>query len=490
MEPAYPNVDIAAELLSVHTSECSFHAADPASLDLRTNWWLFQKNAYSRKPQINVILSIFNTSMMFVGFFLYLVTWWKPIFLLPIVTDILLNCLALYLYVRFPLIFHVPHNSSKRVIFREARFLVLKLAVLILMYFSFQEFRSIPLCVSMLTILLTIVVLDFRRWYDIVYDSVFNLMGMATLMLAYFKLVGEIPITWNQVLILYYVTAWGVAIIFVIELVIFVLLILIEVTTRARGISLKVALLNAILIWNFFFFALTYFEIYEFVTERSSEESLYKLKLILLSSVAYFIIHGAVVVVYHENLNKVGSGATEGEDVLEHKKGLNYILNIMKTTPTYFVPNPEKSRVASPDRDLSQNPQKAAVTKAGGESEDSDEDSENNQDHMCIICYEHQANCVIFPCLHSGTCRDCSITVLKKDKKCMICRVWIEKICVTQQVDKENYKVVEELTMIGSTSKKSQRSNISSLPSMNTPQNVHFRHSTGNMLTIPQRNHA
>src|SRR3990167_3199808 len=177
MEPVYPNANIAAELLSVHSSECSFHAADPASLDPSTNWWLFKKNAYSRKPQINVILSIFSTSMIFVSFYLYLLTWQKELFLLPILTDIVLNCLALYFYVKFPLIFHVPQNSSKRVIFREARFLVLKSVVLVLICISFGGTRSTPLCIVMLGVLLTIVVLDFRRWYDIVYDSVFNLMG-------------------------------------------------------------------------------------------------------------------------------------------------------------------------------------------------------------------------------------------------------------------------------------------------------------------------
>lgn len=487
MEPAYPNVDIAAELLSVHSSDCSFHAADPAALDQSTNWWLFKKNAYSRKPQINVILSIFNTSMIFVSFFLYLWTWSKAVFILPIVMDILLNILALHLYVRFPLIFHVPQNSARKVIFREARFLALKSVVLFLIYLSLHGTRSTPLCLAMLISLTTIVVLDFRRWYDIVYDSVFNLLGMVTLLLAYSKEVGEVPITWNQVLVLYYITAWGVAIIFVLELVVFLLLILIEVTTRTQGISLKVAMLNAILIWNFFFFALTYFEIYEFATEEADESSVYRLKLILLSSVGYFIIHGAVVVVFHESLNRVGSGATEGEDVLEHKKGLNYILNIMRTTPTYFVPNAEKSAAASPEKELSQMPAKGAKDKEA-DSDDSD-DPDNENDHMCIICCEVQANCVIFPCLHSGTCRDCSITVLKKDKKCMICRVWIEKICVTQQVDKENYKVVEELTMIGSTSKRSQRSNISSIPSMYQSSPIIYRNSTGNMLAVPAPHH-
>ena len=40
----------------------------------------------------------------------------------------------------------------------------------------------------------------------------------------------------------------------------------------------------------------------------------------------------------------------------------------------------------------------------------------------CIICFSKKVNCFFLPCGHSGTCMDCSLSILKTTSKCHICR--------------------------------------------------------------------
>ena len=51
-----------------------------------------------------------------------------------------------------------------------------------------------------------------------------------------------------------------------------------------------------------------------------------------------------------------------------------------------------------------------------------------DDDNLCIICFEKEANAVIMDCGHGGICYDCALENWKKGDNCVICRGNIEQI--------------------------------------------------------------
>lgn len=397
--------------------------------------WIFTKNQYSRKPQINVILSILSTSTIFLSFYLFIITKSEYFVCMPVAVDVSLNAICLYLYNRHPLVFRVRRDKVSTVIKKELIFISIKVAISAVMLATIHFNKGGVLSVVMLLGLCSsIVVLDCTRGYDQICDSVFNLLGMSTLILAWTKLYVYPQMSWQTVLIFYFLSAWFTGIVFVIEFCIFIFLILYELTLKKRSISLKVALLHTILTFNFLFFSLSYFGIVNYFDGRETILGI-PLEYVLVGSVVYFIVHGGVVVGCGKELDEVTRAGRGGEHI-EERKGLNYILNMMRSTPTFFVANNENTG--------------ATETKDSARKVSDDDPSleqYSSQPAECIICCERMANCVIFDCMHSGSCRECSLSMLKKNKACMICRKPIAKICVVEQKSLSEYKVIEELVL-------------------------------------------
>ena len=57
----------------------------------------------------------------------------------------------------------------------------------------------------------------------------------------------------------------------------------------------------------------------------------------------------------------------------------------------------------------------------------------------CSICYAKPSDCVFFACGHGGVCYSCGLEIMKKKKKCHICRSIIEEVIQIQQNERAAY---------------------------------------------------
>ena len=397
-----------------------FEEPDPADY-LEQTVWLLKKNQYSRKPRINVILSIFTTALTFLTMCIYIMTLWKYIIILPIFGDIVLTGVSIHLYKKYPLVFGVQAREVKATIRKEAYLFVIKTVLIFLITLNLMiNAKSIASCLLLSLLCMSMIFIDCRRTYDTVYDSVFNFMGITTLMFTWFKIYGGAEVSWRGVFIFYYITAWFTCVIFLINAAIYVFLGLYEVFTKSINIRFKIGLLHLFLALNFAFVSMAYFGVSDYFDPRA--RYFIDIRIVLSLSVVYFILHGFVVIYFDEELNQVFVAAEQGT-MIKERKGLNYVLNMIRATPTFFIQSPR-----------------------GSMKFDENDDEINEKDSDCIICCTDKANCVIFKCMHSGICRNCCVNLLKKDQNCMLCRKPISKICVTERLNIHEYKVIEEIS--------------------------------------------
>lgn len=67
------------------------------------------------------------------------------------------------------------------------------------------------------------------------------------------------------------------------------------------------------------------------------------------------------------------------------------------------------------------------------------------EEKMCVICFFHESETIVEPCLHGGMCKSCAKDVLKKMGTCMFCRKKIEKIYIIKIKDSK-IEVTGEIT--------------------------------------------
>lgn len=101
---------------------------------------------------------------------------------------------------------------------------------------------------------------------------------------------------------------------------------------------------------------------------------------------------------------------------------VNKFLNFMQVTPGYYAEADNKV--------------------APGQAEGGEE-----HDGLCMICYAQESNCLMMPCRHSGICKDCSMSTLKKKPECVFCRKPIEKFCVIKAAESGGLEVMEEIEL-------------------------------------------
>jgi Zinc finger, C3HC4 type (RING finger) len=114
----------------------------------------------------------------------------------------------------------------------------------------------------------------------------------------------------------------------------------------------------------------------------------------------------------------------EPEEVFKVSKPskMNKFLNFMQVTPGYYT---------------------EAENKVGpGQS-----DAADDHDGLCMICYAQESNCLLMPCRHSGICKDCSMSTLKKKPECVFCRKPVEKFCVIKAAESGGLEVIEEIEL-------------------------------------------
>jgi hypothetical protein len=76
--------------------------------------------------------------------------------------------------------------------------------------------------------------------------------------------------------------------------------------------------------------------------------------------------------------------------------------------------------------------------------------SEKDDDKICIICCENQADAVIMGCGHGGVCYKCALESCQKSDKCFMCRKKVEKVLhiATNKIPKLNLIKVLSATKI------------------------------------------
>jgi hypothetical protein len=67
------------------------------------------------------------------------------------------------------------------------------------------------------------------------------------------------------------------------------------------------------------------------------------------------------------------------------------------------------------------------------------DESKTVGDEKCTICFDHKCDIVISPCLHSGLCKGCCISSLKRTKKCPFCRIEVTKCMQVEHIEANSY---------------------------------------------------
>mmetsp|Transcript_31650 Transcript_31650/g.28784 ORF Transcript_31650/g.28784 Transcript_31650/m.28784 type:complete len:82 (-) Transcript_31650:50-295(-) len=58
----------------------------------------------------------------------------------------------------------------------------------------------------------------------------------------------------------------------------------------------------------------------------------------------------------------------------------------------------------------------------------------NDEENLCFVCYEREANTLFLNCGHGGMCYECAETCWKKQNGCSTCRKKIEKMVTLETV--------------------------------------------------------
>lgn len=96
-------------------------------------------------------------------------------------------------------------------------------------------------------------------------------------------------------------------------------------------------------------------------------------------------------------------------------------------------------------------PKQVGQSRFGKEAEKSEkeeepvEDSVDEYEGLCFICFANPSNCVFLDCGHGGVCLDCAMDTIKKNNICSLCRetvVQIIEIDTSREIRNGVYKVL------------------------------------------------
>jgi hypothetical protein len=326
--------------------------------------------------------------------------------------EIVLDVWGLYLYHEHPKVFKAEKIEYRNILFLEAISITIKVVVLGVMVLA--NHSSVVLSLSPVLLLACFsgyLWSECLREYDDLYDSIFSLVSMV-----------EMPL--EAVFLIYRLIGWLTAIVFMLHVTFLLVMFASELLYRKGFITIKKGVLSIILSFNYFFYTLTYFAAVDYSIGRSRAYGI-PISSVVVVSCVYLAAHGVLVLVYHRQLDQASTWKTPAQDAEVEFKDLTYMINLVKSTPTYFVSPATMSHL----------PSMRAANKGPVESDE------------CLICCVAKANCIVFDCMHTGACRDCCIQELKRTDRCMICRRPVSKIAVTVQVSDTEYKVVEEITL-------------------------------------------
>ena len=337
--------------------------------------------------------------------------------MIPFYFEIAYHAISIFIYQSYPLSYELGLNDHKKMYINEVSLIVFKAALVLICYLNLEQ-KSVWFFWMCLLLTLLIGVANTRSGYQPVFDPVVcftNLFLLCFLCLFLMKVNGVADVGWVVVFLGQLIA--GYLALFAFSIAILGWTCLAGVLLFGRQFRFLLLGMTLAMILNLLIFAAVMLGAIR-LADPSRIQWIGNYTSILYTAIAYHVVYVLVVLFFGDEVNL--QALTNPENKVERKTGLNYILNIMQVTPTYFA---------------TQGTPAAANQTPGAEGETSE----------CIICCTNPSNCVIFDCMHSGVCSECADNVLKKNSKCMICRKQISKIAVVQKQSDNQYLVTDEI---------------------------------------------
>ena len=384
-----------------------------------TRPFLLSQNRALGKMNIRIILSALLIATLLGSLLAYYYKRDARVLFIPMIADLIAQTIAIILYCAYPIDFQLSPIRQREMISKELGFMTAKILMIIVCYMSLtkrEQYLAWAGLIIAFMILLTTASIDYSEAYDSLF-KLSNCLILLTVVLLLFRIHTnpQQSLTWTFIGQL--VLGWLLMAGFVIACLAWICIICLLIRTgnfRIISVLLNISQIGSILVQS-----LVCLGVIKLLDDK---------RMAWITHYDWVLMAGIVYTLY-VMFTQLFLGSAYGPDLqdpmqrpdnnVEQRSGMNYVLNIMQASPTFFV----SPTAGAPPRTDQQPP-------------------ENSE---CLICYEHPSNCVIFDCMHSGVCKQCATSVLKKSSKCMICRKPISKIAVVEKQNDQQYLVTDEI---------------------------------------------
>lgn len=381
--------------------------------------YLFRYNPTVNGNNLKLMLNTIQQLTFFVSVYLYTRRGDYQVLFAPIISDLTLSVISFILLPKLGIA-----TDEQMMILRRMKGLVfvLKVSMCYLIYLStFGQKKWIP-WVSLLIVLLLILTNTDGNKIEC-YESLFNFINLVSFTLFLFKYHGVWDLSWKSIFILYLIIGW---IIFFICCIVALVLTLVFIASLCRGdfkAAITMMISQGVTISLFFFCSYCFALPVQMLGEEKSWLGLSLettcLITIIINVISFF--YGLLVSLFpHQSI--ILQPQVNRERQVKETRGLNTVLNVMQINPNYFAFTDAMKKDQKPE---------------AGETED-----------QCAICYTNPPNCLIFPCLHAGLCKSCSVKIMSKRTECPMCRKPMEKISIIEKISDTEYKIVEEIKAV------------------------------------------
>lgn len=380
------------------------------------------------KPCSNINLFAFTTlltsTVQIVSIYYYTQSDDFRYLFIPVVLDILQQAISIPVYARYPMQFRILGDSDlSEAVTREKRVLAAKCMIFAIL-FTNSHIRWSGLPILMVLVVFWVRHLEMGRNHRLMFPSVVRFVEGTALILLTVKLNTRPDMSWNIVMIVHLSCAWFLVVLSFITVPVLICTIGYKLSKGIPSISWPT--LSFLFSSNVYVLASTMliFELRNHLKGQGSLFSPYTTTVILI-----FVSwqHNLLLILLRNTSVELNIEKSENE--VHEKTNLNYVMNVIKKSPTLFVTGNEDTLTALKKRPSFQ------------ESEHTVEEPD------CIVCYTNRSCCLVMPCMHSGLCKSCAHQCLKKKSTCLICRQNIQKIVVIQKKSDTEYVVNEELTL-------------------------------------------
>lgn len=390
----------------------------------RPNQWLLTLNNLQQKMNLTIILSTLVEVSIYVSLFIYLTAHNKSIVLMPVFVEIFCGLVATAFYWAYPRTFEIASDQVTTTLVIEIFRVVCKIGLV----FSLPKLVLLPSATSgyIVFCLLTLLMLTFcRETPKTAYASMFK-MGtgfyMLPITLWVLKLSTLADFTWTTIFLWHKIVGWLLFIAAsILTFAIIAALIVLMMAGRRSLIVIMYVMTTGLTIWTS---ALIIICCMRVVDPNSMGWIMISYPALLIwasswacISMGFFLFFGNF---------RLDELMKPPDNEVQETTGLNYALNLIQASPTFFVSPTEAMRQVS----------SGETPPPAGEPQ------------TCEICCEKPPNCVIFNCMHGGFCKECAVETLKKSPNCPFCRSPVSKVAVIHKESDTKYIVTEEITII------------------------------------------